>query len=270
MQFITCNQIQDDINGRLGNQLFRIAAAIGYSKKHGIEVKFPLWKNSKYFEGEKLFNTFVTPTNHYYREPFFHYVEIPKTFNSLDLIGYFQSQKYFENAIEEVKNVLSIKKTFINSLEKNKQILKNSCSIHFRHGDVYDRNNGQGHKGNEHHHPVMSKEYYRNSIEYMLSQGVENFYIFYDHETTKDWIEEENILSDIKYTYLTNLNSHIEDFVLMSLCDNNIIANSTYSWWAAWLNNNINKKIIAPNIWFGEAYSHYDLSDLIPSEWRKI
>ena len=55
----------------------------------------------------------------------------------------------------------------------------------------------------------------------------------------------------------------------MSMCQNNIIANSSFSWWAAWLNNNKDKKIIAPKKWFGPALSH-NISDLIPNEWSVI
>ena len=60
------------------------------------------------------------------------------------------------------------------------------------------------------------------------------------------------------------------DLILMKLCDHNIIANSTFSWWAAWLNNNPEKIVIAPNNWFGNAYLHQNTIDLIPDAWIKI
>ena len=54
---------------------------------------------------------------------------------------------------------------------------------------------------------------------------------------------------------------------MMSMCKNNIIANSSFSWWGAWLNNNLNKKVIAPKKWFGENLKHYNTQDLIPENW---
>ena len=72
-----------------------------------------------------------------------------------------------------------------------------------------------------------------------------------------------------KFVFIEGNSDH-EDLLLMSLCNNVIIANSTFSWFAAWLNNNANKKVIAPAKWFGDAYAHYDTTDLIPESWIKI
>ncbi len=67
--------------------------------------------------------------------------------------------------------------------------------------------------------------------------------------------------------FLSDTGNAVEDFVRMTLCDHHIIANSTFSWWGAWLNPKVNKLIVAPKQWFGRQTKHHDTKDLLPPDW---
>ena len=99
-----------------------------------------------------------------------------------------------------------------------------------------------------------------------------SFLVFSDTVKDVEWCKQ-NIKADyIEFSDGSDINGHndIIDFTLMSKCDHNIIANSSFSWWAAWLNNNKEKTVIAPKQWFGKAYVNHNTSDLIPETWIKI
>lgn len=265
--FVTSTQIADDKFGRFGNQLFRISAVIGTSVNLKCDYLFPNWKYSNFFVSEDLFNSNI---EHYLdvSESAFHYTEIPKFEKSINLCGYFQSERYFENSKNEVKNILKFKDEYVQQFSFLHQ--KQCCSIHFRHGDIFDRQTGGGHVGVEEYHPVMTPEYYHSAMQHMINNKVNHFYIFYDHVETKEWIDKNINLKNINFTFVSNLDNNMQDFINMSLCEHNIIANSTFSWWAAWLNCNEEKIVIAPKNWFGPKYSHFDTKDLLPQKWLRI
>jgi hypothetical protein len=129
-----------------------------------------------------------------------------------------------------------------------------TCSIHVRRGDYLALQN---------HHPIQSIEYYQNAIDIIGND--KHFLIFSDDIK---WCEE-NFGGLTNKTYITG-NQDYEDLYLMSMCRNNIIANSTFSWWGAWLNKNEDKKVIAPKQWFGVSNSHLDTSDLYCKKWITI
>ena len=273
MSFITSTQIQGGrITGGLGNQLFRIGAIIGTASKHGTNFVFPKWEYSKYFKNEDLFNAIDIHTKFRYHEQQFAFQYIPSYPDSVDLIGYFQSEKYFCHNQQEVRRVLIFKDDVINKVKDKLNIEENTCSVHIRHGDAFDRERGCGHIDCQDKHPIMTPSYYQQCFEIMLRNNVSKFYIFYDHEKTKEWIFKNIDLSHINHFFVDNLESDVEDFVAMSLCGNNIIANSTFSWWAAWLNKCENKIVCAPHStqWFGPSYAHLDAGDVIPARWQMV
>ena len=158
------------------------------------------------------------------------------------LRGYFQSEKYFKNIAEIIRNDLPIKDEFI---PKDQALIdkisgSKSVSIHIRRGD-YIRN-----LSSMDAHGLCSKDYYTKSIEFIKRELGEDihFYFFTDDE---DWINRE-MRWDIDCTLISGKTT-VEDFYLMSICKHNIIANSTFSWWAAWLNANPDKKVIIPKHW---------------------
>jgi hypothetical protein len=235
--------------GRLGNQLFQISTAIGLAKRNGDVPKFNKWEYSKYFKNPIEQDLCIESITNSYNENGFHYTNIPYSPN-LDVIGYFQSEKYFLDCKETILYHLD----FIDSLDDeivNKDL--NSCSIHIRRGDYVRLSE---------YHPFPGMEYYIKSIDFMRSIGVEVFYLFSDDI---EWCKENfKSFNDIVYI---NGNIDIKDLFLMSKCKNNIIANSSFSWWGAWLNKNSNKKVIAPATWFGPKNSSASTKDLYCSSW---
>jgi len=252
--------VTSNLIGGLGNYLFQIAAAYSMGMDNRVDTIFDT-KNSvtvhKHLDTYKtnilrnlVYGTPVIKTH--YNEPFFHYQKIPYKEN-IKINGYYQSEKYFKhnrNSILDLFSIDTLSKRYIE--EKYSNILKNkTCSIHVRRGDYLRLSN---------HHPFCTLNYYNEAISQM---DVDKFFVFSDDI---NWCKE-NFIGD-KFIFIEDNNDYI-DLWLMSLCDNNIIANSSFSWWGAWLNQKPTKKVIAPNKWFGPAISH-NTKDLIPETWIKI
>lgn len=172
--------------------------------------------------------------------------------------GYFQSEKYFKNIADIIRKELSIKDEFMPNDSALIQQIKNtnSISVHIRRGD-YIRN-----LSSMEAHGLCSKDFYTKSIEFIKRElGNDlHFYLFTDNAA---WVEKE-MHWEINCTLIENKTT-VEDFYLMSLCKHNIIANSTFSWWAAWLNENPDKKVIVPKHWLNNVLS--ESVELVPKNW---
>lgn len=265
--------------GRLGNQMFQFAGTVGIANKLGYEYYFPK-ENTEipsvedfkdgitrevYFDLPKYFpniNRTLKPidqidTNLFIQEPYFHFNEnfftIP---DQVDLGGYFQTDQYFNHCEElireyfqfdkEIKTISALK---FPQFDMNVQFV----SIHLRKGDY---------AGLQQFHPIMDSEYYFNALT-EFKDGNYCFLIFSDDiEYCKTLFgEQDNVV------YIEG-NTPDVDMCMMSMCDHNIIANSSFSWWAAWLNTNPNKKVVAPKKWFGPAYNNiHNTKDLYPKLW---
>jgi hypothetical protein len=129
----------------------------------------------------------------------------------------------------------------------------NTCSIHVRRGDYI---------GLQNFHPVQPVSYYEEAVKIVGDD--KHFLIFSDDI---NWCKENFTFLKNKTFVLNNLD--YEDLYLMSMCKNNIISNSTFSWWGAWLNRNENKQVIIPSKWFGISYSHLNTNDLYCEGWIK-
>jgi hypothetical protein len=178
------------------------------------------------------------------------------------LTGYWQSEKYFSEISGMIKKDFSLPE-IVNEKAKllaSKISSCNSVGVHIRRGDYIS--NPETNK----FHGTCGIEYYSAAIQH-LSSTVTNpeFFIFSDDI---NWLEQ-NMFSDKKYTYVTDDNSNAPlDMHLMSLCNHNIIANSSFSWWAAWLNTNPNKMVIGPKNWVND--TSVNTSDVIPENWIKL
>lgn len=159
--------------------------------------------------------------------------------------GYFQTEEYFKN----IRNILLNQFTLIHSLSASTlnyvDVIKSfetSCSIHIRRGDyVSDK------KANR-IHGTCDLDYYQKAIEHILSKFKNvHFFVFSDDIT---WTKNNLKLNNA--TYIQHKVIPHEDMHLMSLCNHNITANSSFSWWGAWLNKNNKKTVIAPKNWFVE------------------
>lgn len=175
------------------------------------------------------------------------------------LDGYWQSEKYFQHIREEILNDFFFKNRADINNKKYIDIINetNSVSLHIRRGDYIS---------NPLLKDITTTNYYLEAIDYInnfIKKPV--FFIFSDDI---DWCKEN---FKIKDGHLININKgdmSYNDMRLMSLCKHNIIANSTFSWWGAWLNRNKNKIVIAPEIWFSK--TDMNSEDIIPKKWKII
>ena len=252
------NLITVRLKGGLGNYLFQIATGYSLSKQYNddfcvdlsdvIVIHKPvqhyfnaLFKNIRFSEQPHI--------QTYYQEPFFQYSPIPHQ-NNLKIEGYFQTEKYFINYRKDIIELLDFET--IQQQIKPKYDLVNTCSIHVRRGDYLTKPN---------YHPTCDISYYNKAINLMPPNT--RFLIFSDDIL---WCKTQFIGNN--FNFIDELNDY-EDLALMSLCEHNIIANSSFSWWGAWLNENPNKIVIAPNRWFGVLVNN-NTQDLIPNLWTKI
>lgn len=231
--------------GRMGNMLFQSAATIALAKRHSDDYLFPHCSLEKFtnIPVSKFSNNLPQHTNSY-QEPYFHYKEIPYKPN-MNLGGsYFQSYKYFEDCKEEIINLMMPPHHFERDLSL--------CALHVRRGDYIKLAD---------YHPTQPMSYYEKAIE--LS-GSKRFLVFSDDI---EWCKKNFIGNQFEFA---EGNSDVADLALMAKkCESNIICNSSFSWWGAYLNTNPNKKVIYPSNWFGPKLNH-SIKDLCPSEWIKI
>jgi hypothetical protein len=204
----------------------------------------------------------------YIRERHFHFdshvLNLP---DGIYLDGYWQSEKYFIDIQEIIRKEFTVKTALTDmNLKIAKDIIKtNSICIHVRrlHGISGDKVDGHAVKT----HGSASLDYYYNAIKYFSDKYNElHFFVFAD-ET--EWAED-NIKPDAPTTYITHNASDkgYEDLRLMSYCKHFIIANSTFSWWGAWLNPRKDKMVLAPSQWFGkEEQASRKMHDLLPASW---
>lgn len=179
---------------------------------------------------------------------------------NLYLNGYWQSEEYFK----DIKNIIKEEFRFKNIYdEKNNVIIQkikkgNSVSLHVRRGDYL---------GNPRYENICTKTYYKNAIKYIKEKekNIELFVFSNDIEWVKNNIKFEDKVNYIDWNKGAN---NFKDMYLMSKCKHNIIANSSFSWWGAWLNENNNKIIMCPEIWFND--DSLDINLFLPKEWTRI
>lgn len=275
-----------EIIGGLGNQLFQIFTGISYSIDNKIPFKIKFYKEDIISPLDGIskrptyWDTFLKSVSNFTysqrpllpvfkeRQPF-KYNIIPDVGQEFILFGYYQSYLYFENNKDTIIRLLQI--------DKNRELVKHNfseffrvkkpISMHFRIGDYTKATNV---------HPILNIEYYKNAIK-TLCEKIPNlsrdYYIFYFFEE-QDIKLVNTIITELIMEYseidFKACNTDIEDWkqmLLMSNCSHNILANSTFSWWGAYLNDNSNKVIVYPELWINNIN---DLSDLFPKEWIKI
>ncbi|MDQ5930715.1 MAG: hypothetical protein QG594_2503 [Bacteroidota bacterium] len=250
--------------GRLGNQLFQIAATLSASIDHNFGCIFPDWHYNQFLKNPILEYSkyipyiFYKPTD-FYTEPSFRYNNINLPDTGLKLLredvkvyaldGYFQSRKYFENHEAFIREQFEPSEELINKLyHKYGSLQFQSCAIHVRRGDYVDL---------AFYHQIKMDYYERSMIKIQKETGIKHFYIFSDDIA---WCKENFTNPEYKYTFIEG-NTDFEDLILMSCCRHQIIANSSFSWWGAFLNRNPDKIVIFPEKWFGEV-ANLDATDL--------
>lgn len=170
--------------------------------------------------------------------------------------GYFQSEEYFKNVrkslIEQIAPNYPKEEEYARMLDKILTV--NSVALHVRHGDFLADDNCD-------YHYILSIDYYKKAIE-IIKKEVSNP-VFFCFSDDIDWVKNSIVNEDIQYVSLKTTNADIDEMMLMKNCKHIITANSTFSWWAAWLNENENAIRIVPEKPYGNAY-------MIPENWIKI
>ena len=233
--------------GRMANQMFQFTAAVGLAKKLGTD-----WYIFKNMPGLNLDKAFKLPNTKWidesetsswpdYHEAHWHYDSRLLTLSSpVKLHGYFQCEKYFTHCKDTILKEFEFKDEILARSFAKKSTLgdKPLVGVHVRRGDYINL---------PQYHPVCTLTYYETAFE-VINEYCEDYNVVYFTDDP-NWVGNEMIP---RFGGTVARGNAYEDLCLMSLCDHNIIANSSYSWWGAWLNKNDNK-VVSPRIWFGPA-----------------
>ena len=274
------------LQGGLGNQMFQYASAkaIALHRKQELKIdhsNFETYdlhsygldhfniKAEKQLIGSKstFFNKLAfkygLKKEHTHNETDFKFNENKQIFNiktnDLILHGYYQTEKYFKKYRNEILADFEIKGFLKPETEAMLSKIRstNAVSIHIRRGDylLHDVHN------------TSKDAYYKAAMEFIESK-IENpvYYLFSDD---MKWVKE-NFKSkhEMVYVDFNDASTNYQDIKLMSNCKHNVIANSSFSWWSAWLNKNPEKLVIAPKVWFNG--DMYDYTDIVPETWYKF
>jgi hypothetical protein len=264
---ITCQLI-----GGLGNQLFQIATTLALAWENQDLAFFDLNGHHQLSQGNQaidykttiyrnLIDRQIPPCKYIFKEQGFEYQPIAYR-SDMMLVGFFQSEKYFVKYRKELLDILTPNSQVIDELKsKYRSILEQpNCAIHVRRGDYVNRTQ---------YNPICSIDYYSSAIE--LFDRETTFLVFSDDiDWCKQRFNSQRCGSTTQRFTFSENNSEYIDLHLMSMCQHQIIANSTFSWWGSWLNQNPHKKIIAPKTWFGSALQHLKTDDIYTKSILKI
>jgi len=275
--------------GRLGNQLFQIAATIGIARSIDQDFTFPEWEYQHCFRkplptGKPVNPEFVMIEKSCDYTPVTNDLVTPD--EDLNLEGYFQSEKYFLHAEEEVRKYFEFSDEILERIDKKySSVLKEyETAIHVRRGDYLNLKDV---------YHTLSHLYYFKATEIInvkkaviFSDDIEWCKTIFRDEDCHFINEREHDSYEISYTSTAEQNAKrftfedVTELALMSLFKNTVIANSSFGWWAAWLNKTPHKVIIAPKLWYtperakiiasAEKANGDYINDIIPQSWTKI
>ena len=175
-------------------------------------------------------------------------------------IGFWQSYKYFIDNWNFFKDEINLEKFNTDPVTLNQIRISNSISVHIRRGDYINNLKTSAVHGN------LKLDYYKKAIHLIHGQFKNSIFFFFSDDI--DWVK--NNFNEKNFHFVENnyndLNLPFKDLLLMKNCKHNIIANSTFSWWGAWLNENSNKIVFAPEYWTSKIKSAN--TDLIPKKWN--
>ncbi|MGV7221760.1 MAG: alpha-1,2-fucosyltransferase [Nitrospinales bacterium] len=223
--------------GRLGNQLFQVAGTIGFAKKYGADYIFRKWYYNKFLENPIPTSLFVKLRHWENYKPHAKGSKIPLDKTNVTLHAWFMSEKNFKHCEKDIRHYFTLKTHWLDYV-KNKypQLNGNTCAIHVRRGDKLELIDK---------YPLQPLSYYEDAAKILYGENLKdiNFVICSD--------DIEWCIENFKFplmTFVKNENDIIDMFI-MSMCRDNIISNSTFSWWSAWLNQNPNR-VVTPMHWF--------------------
>jgi hypothetical protein len=251
--------------GRLGNQMFQYASLRGIAANRGFDFCIPPENvfgvsdpnvkasdtnihnifNIKNYNQSILNNQIVQESGFNFDENLFNTCE-----DNVDLYGYFQSEKYFKNIEDDIRKDFSFAPEVVDACEEF--IKEEFISLHIRRGDYLSLQS---------FHPTLPLEYYAEALKKLPNVPV---IIFSDDS---DWCFEQELFNSNRFSISQGSSSEF-DMCLMSFCKYHIIANSSFSWWGAWLAKS--EYIIAPKVWFGPSLPDHDTSDLYCPGWEVL
>ena len=243
---------------RLGNNLFQLAAALSLSSEITIcvplenEYQATLKFSDTFFKGFPILN-YVPDGIQIYEEPFYHYNQIPYIAGSdLILKGYFQSYRYCDKSL--ILNQFSIDERTLAFIKLTYPEIINErfTSIHVRRGDYLKM---------PYKHPFCGLKYYQKAIN-LIGKNEQFIVVSDDIKWCKKHLNLEKII------FVENT-TPIIDLYIQSFCKNNILSNSSFSWWGTFLSKHEDKIVIAPSLWFGIKFK-VDTTDLLPPSYRII
>jgi hypothetical protein len=253
--------------GRLGNQMFQFAALKGIARNCDFEYCIPPSQSKDEWKEHQLFNPFkLTSTTQLNVQ----YIDIDRPtiiessfffdeniFNKcpdwVSIRGYFQSEKYFKHIEDEIRSDFAFKEEILEPCTKMiSQLEVSPIALHIRRTDYITNPN----------HTPLELYYYQKALQQFDNEPV---LVFSDDP---EWCNQQQLFSSDRF-FIAEVNSNYVDLCLMTLCSGHIIANSSFSWWGAWLATN--NKVVAPSGWFfGSDNEHIDTKDLIPETWTVI
>lgn len=253
--------------GKLGNQMFQYATLVGVACKNGYEIGIPYsntaWASNGSYNTRlyllDLFNLSAKDSTGY--ETKYYITDESSEFkpkvldlpDECNLFGYFQTEKYFKHCRDRVLQEFTFKnqtlvdncRNFLNQVSSNPKV-----AIHIRRGDYV---------GMQEIHSLCPAEYYDNGLHYIQHQlnTKIDVVVFSDDiawckQNLMSLGQKYNLIFDQETQSEVNYHEHQEQsLIMMSLCDHFVIANSSFSWWGAWLSTNSNKIVVAPSRWYG-------------------
>jgi hypothetical protein len=282
------------LTGGLGNQLFQICTTLAYCIQHKCSFLFPYKKTyAKETNRPEYWDNFLVALKSHttlnssvsvddllawkrYAEPHHTYDEIPVLEQNTILKGFFQSYKYFDLYINQITEIIGLD-VLRNEVLKQYPIFypetEHTISIHFRLGDY---------KKLQCYHPIMPWGYYKTAIEHIVNTKklyrshkrivVYCFYEAEDDDIVSEYINKlkQNISHTIDYRKVNYITDDWKQMLVMSVCDDNVIANSTFSWWGAYFNPSPDKIVCYPDAWYGHQLYYIQTTDMFPSSWSKM
>jgi Glycosyl transferase family 11 len=286
------------LNGGLGNQLFQYATGRALSLKHGVDLFLDLSLLNRPASGDTLRNFELGAFSCYdslnvvdlmrkpcgnFRAAFNRillsagirikgqdvFKELGCSYNPLIhrapaeciIEGFWQSERYFSHIKDLLLKELSLKAPSHNWTEAVGNLPFCSAAVHIRRGDYISNPVAAG------FHGVCSQEYYRAAVDLVRQRYPDAVFLVFSDDPS--WCRAQlDLGTEFCLAEDLNLNGPAEEMLLMSRCRHQIIANSSFSWWGAWLNSSTDKLVIAPSRWFSEP--SVDTSDLVPEGWVRL
>lgn len=273
--------IVTNVTGGLGNQLFQYAAGRRLSLIHGTDLKLCAdWYRAPGAPSDRnfLLHNFKIQAvaadekdmslvrNQEYRQRAFNYRDdFEKITDQSFLVGYWQSEKFFGDSADIIRAELSFREENLRAASdeaigsiKAEEPDAPIVAVHVRRGDYIRPEITLG------QHPPVTANYLQAAMKQCPAES--RFLFFSDDEEGINWCRRH---FDGPRSLYSEGRSALDDFCLMTLCDHNIIANSSFSWWAAWLNVNRGRTVIAPDptTWLGPDLADWSTVDLLPEDW---